>query len=360
MPIAENKAETDELKLLIDMLMIEDPDELDALFARARSVRAEESGDIVYLRGLVELSNICNKDCLYCGIRAGNTEVERYQLKFQDVLNACKWAEERKFGSVVLQAGERQDKVFVDWVERLVAGIREQSEGRVRITLAVGEQSRDVYRRWLDAGAERYLLRIESSNPDLYRQLHPENHSFESRVRCLRELKELGYQMGTGVMIGLPGQEVEDLAKDILFFKEIDADMIGMGPYLHHGKTPMGMKHGEPDRDRQLSLGLKMLAATRIHLRNVNLAATTALEALVSNGKELGIHAGANVVMPNLTDTFYRGEYCLYEGKPGTESNATQSLAHLSAEIERSGCQIGWGQWGDAPHFGVRTDGASV
>ena len=214
--------------------------------------------------------------------------------------------------------------------------------------------------RWLDAGAERYLLRIESSNPDLYRQLHPENHSFESRVRCLRELKDLGYQMGTGVMIGLPGQELEDLAKDILFFKEIDADMIGMGPYLHHGKTPMGMKHGEPDRDRQLSLGLKMLAATRVHLRNVNLAATTALEALVSNGKELGIHAGANVVMPNLTDRFYRGEYCLYEGKPGTESNATQSLEHLSAEIERSGCEIGWGEWGDAPHFALQQDRDSV
>ncbi len=358
--MTEDKTKTDELKALVDMLSIEDREELDALFAKAREVRADVSGDIVYLRGLVELSNICVKDCFYCGIRTGNAELERYQLRFLDVLNACRWAEEWRFGSVVLQAGERQDKVFVDWVERLVSGIREQSEGRLRITLAVGEQSRDVYQRWIEAGAERYLLRVETSNPDLYQKLHPVDHSFDTRVRCLRDLKELGYQVGTGVMIGLPGQTLEDLARDILFFKEIDADMIGMGPYLYHGKTPMGEQHGEPDPDRQLALGLKMLAATRIHLGNVNLAATTALEALVPNGKELGIYAGANVVMPNLTETCYRGAYCLYDGKPGTESNATQSLEHLSLEIEKAGCEIGWDAWGDAPHFAVRMKEGAV
>ncbi len=360
MLMAEDMVNTDEVRALTEMLALTDEAEIEALFARARAVRSEMSGDIVYLRGLVEVSNVCNKDCFYCGIRTTNDDVSRYRLKFSDVMNACRWADENHLGSVVIQSGERSDNVYVDWIERLVYGIREISDGRLRVTLAVGEQSRDVYARWKAAGAERYLLRIETSNPDLYEQMHPADHSFDMRLKCLRELKDLGYQLGTGVMIGLPGQDLEDLAKDILFFKKIDADMIGMGPYLYHGQTPMGRQYGKPDRRKQLDLGLKMLAVARIHLKTLNLAATTALEALAGNGKELGILAGANVVMPNLTETFYRSEYSLYEGKPGTKSDAKQSLAHLAREIEKAGCEIGWGQWGDAPHFAVRSKGGRI
>lgn len=354
MLMAENPVSTDEVKALTEMLAITDQAEMDALFARARAVRAETSGDIVYLRGLIEVSNICSKDCFYCGIRAGNHDIARYKLSFNDVMNACRWADENHMGSVVIQSGERNDKAYIDWIERVIHGVREVSGGRLRITLAVGEQITDVYARWKAAGAERYLLRIETSNPALYEQIHPFDHSFDTRLKCLYALKELGYQVGTGVMIGLPGQDLEDLAKDILFFKKIDADMIGMGPYLYHGNTPMGRQHGRPDRRRQLDLGLKMLAVTRIHLKTLNLAATTALEALVANGKELGIMAGANVVMPNLTETCYRSEYSLYEDKPGTNSDARQSLTHLEREIEKAGCAVGWGQWGDAPHFSAR------
>lgn len=343
------------VKEIAGMLALDQPGDIEALYAEARNVRRQTSGDIVYLRGLFEVSNQCRKDCFYCGIRASNTDVERYQLRYGDILSSCKWAMQKGFGSIVLQAGERQDKAYKGWIERLVAGIREISGDVLKITLSLGEQDSETYKRWYDAGAERYLLRIETSSRELYKSMHPADHDFDVRLNCLRELKEIGYQVGTGVMIGLPGQELEDLARDLLFFRDMDADMIGMGPYLYHSKTPMGAKFGVPDSSRQLELGLKMLACARILLRDVNLAATTALEAIRVNGRELGISAGANVVMPNLTETLYRGNYCLYQDKPGTDKDAVQSLEFLKEEIKRSGCEIGWNRAGDAPHFKART-----
>jgi len=336
------------------MLSENTPSGMDALFAEARAVRKRVSGDIVYLRGLLEIGNICRKNCYYCGIRAGNRNNTRYEMTTDEILHACRWALDRNLGSVVLQSGERTGKAYTRRVEDIIMRIHDMSGGRLRVTLALGEQDADVYRRWHEAGADRYLLRIETSSEKLYKAWHPESHSFKRRRSCLFQLKKLGYQVGTGVLIGLPGQEIEDLVRDILFFKDIDVDMIGMGPYLYHPDTPMGRRHGKPDASHQLQMGLKMIAAARIFLKDVNLASTTALETLAAAGRELGIKAGANVVMPNLTPVRYKADYCLYPGKPGLSGSAQQALQNVVAGIKRSGCSVGWGEWGDSPHFSAR------
>ncbi|HRR29223.1 MAG TPA: hypothetical protein P5270_07645, partial [Victivallales bacterium] len=222
--------------------------------------------------------------------------------------------------------------------------------GQLGITLCVGEQDEETYLRWFNSGAHRYLLRIETSSPELYRKIHPHDHSFEKRVNAIKTLKKIGYQTGTGVMIGLPGQEIENLADDILFFKDIDADMIGMGPYIPHNETPIGIESFGYNSEKQLELALKMIAVTRIFLKDVNIASTTALQALKINGRELGLIAGANIIMPNLTETKYRPSYKLYNGKPCLDENSSMCKACLKRRIESIGESIGFGEWGDSPH----------
>lgn len=339
---------------LVNLLSENSQTGIERIFAEAKKIRNSISSNIVYMRGLLEISNKCRKDCYYCGIRAGNRNQFRYEMDSSEIFDICRWALRQGIGSIVLQSGERKGIRYVRWIEHLVRGISELSKGQLRITLALGEQDPDVYKRWRDAGATRYLLRIETSSRSLYRAWHPAGHSFERRRSCLADLKALGYQVGSGVLIGLPGQNEADLAEDILFFRDMDIDMIGMGPYLYHPCTPLGRKYGIPDRDKQLMLGLKMIAASRIFLKDVNIASTTALEALSPNGREMGINSGANVVMPNLTPARYRADYCLYEGKPGTSSSAVQSLKRVMDGIRNSGCTVGIDIWGDSPHFSAR------
>ncbi|MDR2390655.1 MAG: radical SAM protein, partial [Planctomycetota bacterium] len=217
----------------------------------------------------------------------------------------------------------------------------------------LGEQEKDVFRRWREAGAHRYLLRIETSSPELYRRLHPPDHSFERRFDCLRSLRSLGYQVGTGVMCGLPGQRLEQLADDIAFFHEIDVDMIGMGPYIPHPDTPLGkgIELSDGYKSGQLLLGLKMLAVARLHLHDVNLAAATALQALADNGRERGLKAGANIIMPNITDLAYRKHYQLYAGKPCLEESANHCRGCLALRVAGVGETILWNERGDSPHY---------
>ena len=273
---------------LIALLSITDPDELQALYDAAYAVKAAGVGRVVYYRGLVEFSNYCIKDCKYCGIRKSNDEVERFDTPREDILAMARWAWENRYGSLTLQSGERQDEEFIDYVEGLVRDIKALSHGELGLTLCVGEQTEETYRRWFDAGAHRYLLRIETSNPDLYATLHPQDghHRWQVRKDCLDSLRRIGYQVGTGDMIGLPGQTLGDLADDILFYRDMDIDMIGMGPYVVHHNTPVGkdvmaagMDSAE-EKKRRLELGLKMIAVTRLFLPDVNIAATTALQAL--------------------------------------------------------------------------------
>ncbi len=327
------------------------PEVRQALYEAAYRVKLDTVGPTVYFRGIVELSNMCSKDCYYCGIRRSNTNVERYQMSEEEILRDALWAHEHKYGSIVLQSGERQDAQFVEQIERILRRIKEASGGELGITLSLGEQSEAVYRAWFEAGAHRYLLRIETTNPDLYRALHPESHTFDARVACLDTLRRVGYQVGTGVMIGLPGQTSEDLANDIAFFRDRDIDMIGMGPYVLHSETPLADGLDSIDPETQLELGLKMIAVTRLVLRDVNIAATTALQALNPIGREMGLQAGANIIMPNLTDTPYRKSYQLYEGKPCLDEDSTLCRGCLQKRVAGIGETIGLGEWGDSPHF---------
>lgn len=340
------------------LLEITDADELQALYDCAYRVKEREVGKVAYFRGIIECSNICVKDCYYCGIRKSNREVERFQMDEEEIIREAIWAFDNEYGSAVIQSGERQDAAYIDMIERVVRTVKEKTGGKLGITLSLGEQTEDVYRRWREAGAHRYLLRVETTNPDLYRKLHPEDHSLEERKHCLALLKKTGYQVGTGVMMGLPGQTSEDLVNDILFMKEIDIDMIGMGPYIPHRQTPMGDEippYTEEQKQSALTLGLKMIAVTRIVLKDINIAAATALQALEHAGREMGLKCGANVIMPNVTETEFRPSYTLYDNKPCTDENSSMCRGCLSGRIKGIGETIGFNEWGDSKHFFNRT-----
>ncbi|MBP5673590.1 MAG: [FeFe] hydrogenase H-cluster radical SAM maturase HydE [Victivallales bacterium] len=335
---------------LRSLLALEDTD---ALFQTAYRLKCSILGKKVALRGIVEMGNVCAKNCYYCGIRHGNTKVSRYQLSEDDVVRMAKWCYDMEYGSVVLQSGEIESDAHTELIERIIRRIHEFGGDSFGITLSLGEQSEEAYRRWLVAGAHRYLLRIETSNPTLYERLHPSDHSHNRRMECLRVLKRLGYQTGSGVMIGLPGQTLDDLANDIIFYHTMDLDMIGMGPYLPHHDTPLGKGIALTSEyaANQLKLGLKMIAVTRLFLHDVNIAATTALQALDERGRELGILAGANVMMPNATDTEYRPNYQLYENKPCLDENSQKCRNCLNWRVIAIGEKIAWNVRGDSPHF---------
>ena len=224
---------------LITLLKLEKEEELEALYEKAYAVKEKYIGRVSHYRGLIEFSNYCIKDCKYCGIRKSNPLVDRFSMNKEEILKMAQWAYDNKYGSITLQSGERTDEKFVDFVTDVISSIRELSNGELGMTLCMGEQSEEVYKKWFDAGGHRYLLRIETTNKELYEKIHPQNdlHSFDKRVECLKSLRKIGYQVGTGVMMGIPGQTIEDLADDILFFRDMDIDMIGMGPYIVHKDT---------------------------------------------------------------------------------------------------------------------------
>ncbi|GAP69049.1 [FeFe] hydrogenase H-cluster radical SAM maturase HydE [Bacteroidales bacterium 6E] len=331
--------------------------EKEKLFKQAREIRDRTVGNKVYFRGLVEFSNICAKNCLYCGIRKGNSNVVRYDLSDNEILDACRFAWENKFASVVLQSGELSSSSFVKRIDRLLKAIKTFSGNELGITLSCGEQTRETYRRWYESGAHRYLLRIEATNRNLYEKIHPVNklHSFERRLQALHYLRETGYQVGTGVMIGLPFQTLDDLAGDLLFFRELDIDMCGMGPYIEHEDTPLyECRHLLQTRKERFDLALKMIAVLRILMPDINIAAATALQAIDPAGREKAVAIGANVIMPNLTPMAHRKDYLLYEDKPCLDEDAELCKQCLEARIHLAGSEIGYGEWGDSKHFGSR------
>ena len=334
---------------MLGWLNEKDPVKLDELFRKARACAVRYLGPKIYFRGLIEFSNRCVKDCYYCGIRKSNANIIRFAMNENEILQCAKAAQEMDYGSIVLQSGERQDEDFVRFIEDVLRKIKTVTSGKLGITLSLGEQTAATYERWFKAGAHRYLLRIETSSPALYRRLHPEDHSFETRRECLRMLRKTGYQVGTGVMIGLPFQTYEDLVEDILFFKQEDVDMIGMGPYVPHADTPLVC--GEHDPEENFRLGLVMIALTRLFLKDVNIAAATALQTLDPSGREKGVLAGANIIMPNMTPTDYRKFYQLYDNKPCLDENARQCKSCLERRIQAAGAEIGHGEWGDSVHF---------
>jgi biotin synthase len=345
---------------LASLLRLEDAASIEMVRAAAEQTLLDHCGSAVYYRGLIEFSNHCALNCYYCGIRRDTPGIMRYQLDKGEIVDAALWCAQSGYGSMVLQSGERSDEPFVDFVEDAVRTIKQQtiSERLPRglgITLCVGEQSPAVYQRFFDAGAHRYLLRIETTNPELFARIHPPRQTLQKRMACLHSLQEIGYQVGTGVMIGLPGQSAEMLADDLLFFKSFDLDMVGMGPYLVHDATPMASwDQPLPSTEQRLRLGLLMIALTRLVLKDVNIAATTALQTIHPTGRELGLQYGANVIMPQLTPLDYRSAYQLYEGKPCMDEDKSECRSCLQRRVESVGRTVAFDVWGDSKHFSRR------
>ncbi len=339
---------------LVHLLTVREDREKHRIYRLAHEIKRTHAGNTVYLRGLIELSNICRKDCYYCGIRKSNHHVNRYTLTEEEVVEKALWAWRRNLGSIVIQSGERTDKAFIALVESSIRKIRQETDNSLGITLSCGEQDIDTYRRWLDAGAHRYLLRIETSSEELFRKIHPDNefHRFGDRLRALDNLKKAGFQTGTGVMIGLPGQTADDLANDLLFMRYFDVDMIGMGPYIPHQDTPMGSgRENIPSPVERLELSLRMIALARIMMKDINIAATTALQVLDPDGRMKAILAGANVFMPNMTPKVYADNYNLYNGKPAVKDDPMLTIKELEIRLKAIGEVIGYGKWGDAKHY---------
>ena len=343
---------------IVALLSLEEPDQMERLRRAAEAVTFQYCSNLVYYRGIVEFSNSCALDCHYCGIRRSNAKIKRFTLTKEEIVEAALWCAREGYGSVVLQSGERSDSGFINFVEDIVRTLKTDSVSEtlpqgLGITLCVGEQTPDTYRRLFDAGAHRYLLRIETTDPELFQRIHPDNQSLETRLTCLASLQDIGYQVGTGVMIGLPGQSLDMLARDVAFFRDFSIDMIGMGPYIRSEDTPLP---GSQNLDRAASfkLGLKMIAVTRLVCRDINIAATTALQALEPDGREQGITFGANVTMPNLTPTEVRTDYQLYDGKPCVNEGKGECRDCLLNRVRSVGRDVGFNAWGDSKHFAQR------
>lgn len=369
----------------------------------AYALKLQHRGPQVYFRGLIEISNRCSKNCLYCGIRAGNAQVCRYEMSDEQVLREAQFALDAGYGSVAIQGGERSDSEFIEKITRLVWQIRHLQKGgnpesvmqlasekastlplnNLGITLSLGEQPQEVYREWKKAGATRYLLRIETSNKELYEKIHPgfaltgnnakdaANHSMLRRLQALADLKSENYLLGSGVMIGLPFQTYEHLQEDLQFLQNLGVDMVGMGPYIPHYDTPLGqiVSHWRtgtplPDNLKELAsqprgdfwnmsnselleASLQMVARLRILLPDINIAATTALQVLDPMGREQALLHGANVIMPNMTETQLRGNYSLYQGKQGVEDDAVSTRDKLLENLSGLGISVGWDERGD-------------
>ncbi len=326
------------------------------LFEKSAEIKHLHVGNKVYYRGLIEFSNICAKDCLYCGIRRSNKEAQRYNLSDDEIIEAAKFALKNSYASIALQSGELESDAFTERISLLLRRIKKVSDGKLGITISLGEQSEDTYREWFEAGAHRYLLRIESSDPVLYAKIHPDNnlHRYERRVNCLSLLQLTGYQTGTGVMIGLPGQTIEQLAKDLLFINDMDIDMVGMGPYIEHENTPLASLENKLSLQERFDLSLKMIASLRILMKDINIAAATALQAIDPLGREKAIKIGANIIMPNITPGIYRDSYALYKNKPCTDDAAEDCKGCLEARLNLADADIGYGEWGDSLHYKQR------
>lgn len=317
------------------LALLEHRDEATTTYVRERAVavRRKYFGNTVYVRGLIEFSNYCKNDCYYCGIRRGNRNAHRYRLTKEQILECCAMGYELGFRTFVLQGGE--DPYFTD--EILTGLIRDMRSGYpdCAITLSLGERSRESYQRLFDAGANRYLLRHETACPEHYRTLHPEPLTLEHRKECLYALKEIGYQVGTGFMVGSPGQTAEHLTEDLLFIQEFQPQMVGIGPFIPHQDTCFA---GEPSGTVELTTFL--LSVLRLMIPNLLLPSTTALGTIDPLGREKGIQAGANVVMPNLSPVSVRKSYALYDNKICTGDEAAECRRCLEDRMRSIGYEV--------------------
>lgn len=309
------------------------PEDDEYLFEKSRAVREKIYGKAVYMRGLIEFTNYCKNDCYYCGIRRSAKNAERYRLTEEQILSCAEKGYELGFRTFVLQGGEDgwyTDERIVDIVSRI-----KEKFPDCAVTLSIGEKSRESYEKYRAAGADRYLLRHETANNDHYRMIHPAELSPENRKRCLADLKELGFQTGCGFMVGSPHQTIENLAEELLYIKELQPHMVGIGPFIPHHDTPYA-----EEKSGTIEMTLLMLGLIRLTLPNVLLPATTALGTIDPKGREKGLLAGANVVMPNLSPRDVRNKYLLYDNKICTGDEAAECVVCLGRRVSSVGYEL--------------------
>ncbi len=343
---------------ILTWLREDDERRLEQLWSHADEVRRAHVGDEVHLRGLIEISNHCVRQCEYCGLRAGHRKLKRYRMSLDEIMECVSQAVEFGYGTVVLQSGEDY-AITAPWMADLIRRIKTTTP--VAVTLSLGERPDGDLVAWREAGADRYLLRFETSNRQLYERIHPSLPNRRSdRFAILRTLRELAYEVGSGIMIGIPGQTYEDVANDIEMFRELDLDMIGVGPFIAHPDTPLGRRSPTLDRSTEEQvpntelMTYKVLALARIACPRANIPSTTALATLNrEQGRELGLMRGANIVMPNLTPPRYRVQYEIYPAKACIFETARDCHACLVRRIESVGRRIGTGR-GDAPAWQAR------
>ena len=300
---------------------------------RARAVADSVYGKSIFIRGIVEFSNVCKNNCYYCGIRAGNDCLERYRLTEEEIFECCKAGYEYGFRTFVLQGGE--DPYYTDDIMcEIVSSIRKNYPD-CAITLSVGEKTRETYEKYFEAGANRYLLRHETALDEHYKKLHPNNMSLENRKKCLFELKKIGFQVGSGFMVGSPYQKPDNILADLRFLQELSPDMIGIGPYISHEDTPFKDK-----KSGSLELTIRLIAILRLMFPYALIPSTTALGTIHPEGRELGLKAGANVVMPNLSPVKVRKLYTLYDNKICTGEEAAQCIECLKNRVKNAGYEI--------------------
>ena len=327
---------------LADFLAHIDDDDRKILYATSGALRDEMFGRRVYFRGLIEFTSYCAQDCLYCGIRCSNRNASRYRLTYDQILDCCSNGHELGYRSFVLQGGE--DPYFDDdRMVAIVAGIR-AAYPDCAITISIGERSRASYQRLYDAGANRCLLRHETADAGHYARLHPESQTLENRLRALRDLKEIGYQVGAGFMVGSPYQTPRNLAQDLLFLHDFQPHMIGIGPFIPHHETPLAAYP-----PGALTTTLDMLSITRLLVPLALLPATTALASIAEDGRIRGLDAGANVVMPNLSPSDVRKQYAIYDNKKSAGTEAAESLDAMQRELRTAGYDpdMSRGDWTD-------------
>ena len=324
---AEHHLTDEEMKAV---LLCDAPGFDEYISEKARKVREAYYGKDVYLRGLIEISNICRNNCYYCGIRSGNTNCERYRLSKEQILSCCDVGYELGFRTFVMQGGE--DPFYTDELIVSIIGDIKKKYPDCAVTLSMGEFEKESYQKFFDAGADRYLLRHETADKAHYEMLHPAGMSFEHRMKCLRDLKEIGYQVGTGMMVGSPYQTAEHLVKDLRFLKEFRPHMVGMGPFIPHHDTQYA------DRPAgTVEMTVRLLAIIRLLLPDVLLPATTALGTIDPVGREKGLLAGANVIMPNLSPADVRAKYLLYDNKKVTGDEAAEAVREMEKRIASVG-----------------------
>ena len=312
------------------LMLLENDNINEELFKAADYIREKYLGNVVNLRGLIEFTNICKRNCMYCGLRRDNKNLKRYRLTEDEIFDFASNAVNYGYKTIVLQGGE-DDYFDVDKMTNIVKKIKSLG---VALTLSLGEKTYEEYKAFKAAGADRYLIRIETTDKQLYTAMDP-GMSFENRLECLDNLRKLGYEVGTGILVGLPNQTLDSIANDILFFKEIDADMIGIGPFIPNADTPLKDAEGG-----NLTLSLKVMAITRLILPDINIPATTAMESLAPNGRIKALQSGANVVMPNVTEGEYRKLYALYPGKICTGDTPSHCRGCITGKITAIGRSI--------------------